>query len=185
MNSLPIIKTERLLLRVPCAKDIPRIVHYANNEKIYSMTLNMPHPYHEKDAIYWINMANEGFEEKNHFIFAICKQSNDLFMGGIGLRLNTQFNHAELGFWIGESFWNNGYMTEATGKILEFGFERIGLHKIYATHMVNNPASGKVMINNGMVKEGEWVDHFKKGDKYHTVIQYRLTKDEYFKQSNL
>lgn len=184
MDSLPDLKTERLRLRMPVAGDIPRLVKYANHPQISKMTLNIPHPYHEKDAVSWIHMANEGFEEKNHFVFAICKQSDNLFMGGIGLRLNTRFNHAELGFWIGEPFWNNGYVTEATGKMLEFGFERIELHKIYATHMVKNPASGKVMIKNGMIMEGEWVDHLKKGDEYLTVIQYRLTKDEYFKQSN-
>jgi RimJ/RimL family protein N-acetyltransferase len=35
------------------------------------------------------------------------------------------------------------------------------------------------MIKNGMIKEGELVDHLKKGDEYHTVIQYRLTRDEF------
>lgn len=184
MDSLPVLHTDRLLLRMPVAGDIPRLVEYANHPSISKMTLNVPHPYHEKDAISWINMANQGFEEKNHFVFAICKLSDDQFMGGIGLRLNNRFNHAELGFWIGTPFWNNGYVTEATGKILEFGFERIGLHKIFATHFVDNPASGKVMINNGMVKEGELVDHLKKGDEYHTVIQYRLTKDEFNKKSD-
>ncbi|MCG2590908.1 GNAT family N-acetyltransferase [Rhodohalobacter sulfatireducens] len=183
MDSLPVLETDRLRLRMPYVEDIPRMVQYANNEKISNMTLTMPHPYHEKDAIYWINMANKGLEDKNHFIFAICKHTNNLFMGCIGLRLNTRFNRAELGFWIGEPFWNNGYVTEAIGTILEFGFERVGLHKIHASHFVNNPASGKVMSNNGMIKEGELVDHIKKGDKYLTVIQYRLTKYEY-KQSN-
>ncbi len=157
------------------------MVQYANHPQIARMTLNIPHPYQEKDAVAWINMANEGFEDKNHFVFAICKQADNLFMGGIGLRLNTRFNHAELGFWIGEPFWNNGYVTEATGKILEFGFERIRLHKIFATHFINNPASGKVMENNGMIKEGELVDHLKKEDEYLTVIQYRLTRDEFIK----
>ncbi len=181
MNSLPVILTKRLRLRMPVAKDIPQLVEYANHPQISKMTLNVPHPYQEKDAISWLNMANQGFEDKNHFVFAICKQTDDKFMGGIGLRVNSRFNHAELGFWLGEPFWNNGYVTEATGKILEFGFEQIGLRKIFATHMIDNPASGKVMIKNGMIKEGELVDHIKKADEYYTVIQYRLTKDEFMK----
>lgn len=179
MDSFPALHTDRLRLRRPVAGDIPRLVQYANHPQISEMTLNVPHPYREKDAISWINMANEGFEDKNHFVFAICKQTDDQFMGGIGLRLNTRFNHAELGFWIGEPFWNNGYVTEATGKILEFGFERIKLQKIFATHFVNNPASGKVMENNGMIQEGVLVDHIRKDDAYLTLIQYRLTRSEY------
>lgn len=179
MNSLPVIETKRLRLRLPAAKDIPRMVEYANHPQVSKMTLNIPHPYHEKDAISWINMANQGFEDKDHFVFSICKLAEDQFMGGIGLRINTRFNRAELGFWIGEPFWNNGYVSEATEKVLQFGFEQIGLQKIYATHLVENPASGKVMMKNGMIKEGKLVDHLKKNDKYYTVIQYRLTKDEF------
>lgn len=168
---------------MPSAKDIPRMVEYANHPTVFKMTLNIPHPYQEKDAIRWLNMAIEGFEEKNHFIFAICKLSDDKFMGGIGLRLNTRFNHAELGFWLGEPFWNKGYVTEATRAILKFGFQEIGLQKIFAIHMIDNPASGKVMIKNGMIKEGTLVDHLKKDEKYITVSQYRLTKDEFIEKS--
>ena len=100
-------------------------------------------------------------------------------MGGIGLRINKRFNRAELGFWLGEPFWNNGYITEAAGAALSFGFEKLGLNKIYATHLPKNPASGKVMQKNGMIREGTLVDHIKKGDQYLSVIQYRLTRAEY------
>ncbi len=147
------------------------------------MTLNMPYPYSEKDAIFWINMANEGFEDQNHFVFAICRLADNELMGGIGLRVNKRFNNAELGFWIGEPFWNQGFVTEAAGEVLKFGFEKAGLHKIYATHLIENPASGKVMIKNGMVKEGELVDHIRKDDQYLSLIQYRITKKEYFERN--
>ena len=106
MDSLPVIQTKRLRLRMPAAKDIPGMVEYANHPQVSEMTLNIPHPYHEKDAISWINMANQGFEDKDHFVFAICTISDDQFMGGIGLRVAKRFNRAELGFWIGEPFWN-------------------------------------------------------------------------------
>lgn len=179
MDKLPVIETERIRLRVPEAKDIPRIMEYADNQKISKTTLNIPHPYEEKDAIFWINMANQGLEDGTHFVFAICLLPDDKFIGGIGLHKNERFNRAELGFWIGEPFWNKGYVTEAAGQILKFGFEQLNLHKIFAIHLTDNPASGKVMIKNGMVKEGELVDHIRKDDKYLTVVQYRITKDEY------
>lgn len=167
---------------MPEAKDIPNMVTYANNPKVSRMTLTMPYPYREKDAISWINMANEGFEDRNHFVFAICLLPDDDFIGGIGLRVNKRFNNAELGFWMGEPFWNKGYVTEAAGEILKFGFEEAGLHKIYATHLIENPASGKVMIKNGMIKEGELVDHIRKGDQYLSLIQYRITNKEFFER---
>ena len=100
-------------------------------------------------------------------------------MGGIGLRINERFNRAEIGFWIGEPFWNQGYITEANQQVLKFGFEQVGLHKIYCTHLVDNLASGRVMIKNGMIKEGVLIDHIRKNDDYLSLVQYRLTKNEF------
>ncbi|MDR8392298.1 GNAT family N-acetyltransferase [Aliifodinibius sp. S!AR15-10] len=180
MDVFPTIETERIRLRKPEVRDIPQIVTYAGHPKIAEMTLNIPHPYQEKDAVKWLNMANEGFEDKSKYLFAICHLQEDEMIGAIGLKVNKRFNRAELGFWIGEPFWNNGYATEAVKEVIKFGFKEIDLNKIYAIHLVKNPASGKVMQNNGMIKEGELVEHIKKGAEYFSVIQYRLTRKEYF-----
>lgn len=182
MNAFPILETKRLRLRKPAVKDIPLIVKYANNPKIAEMTLNIPHPYQEKDAKWWIDVAKKGFENNDHFIFAIFLKSTNRFMGGIGLEINTEFNRAELGFWIGEPFWNQGYISEATKEVLRFGFEELGLNKIIAHHFLNNPASGKVMRKNGMIKEGELKEHIKKEGVYKSLALYRLTQTEYFDQ---
>lgn len=179
MDTFPILETDRLRLRKPAVKDIPKILKYADNPKIAETTLNIPHPYKEEDAIFWINMANQGFEDKSRFVFAICQKSSDEFMGGIGLRINQRFNRAEMGFWIAEPFWNNGYTTEAAGKILEFGFEEIGLNKIIANHFLNNPASGQVMKKCGMIKEAEMLEHVRKDNEYLSLIQFRLTRKEF------
>ena len=179
MKNSHLLKTDRLRLRIPEAKDIPNIIEYANNTNVSRMTLNMPYPYEEKDAISWLNMAYEGFEDQNHFVFAICLLPDDELIGGVGLRINKRFNHGELGFWMGEPYWNKGYMTEATGRVLTFGFDQLELHKIFATHFLNNSASGKVMSKNGMIKEGELVDHVRKDNQYLTLILYRITKKEF------
>lgn len=183
MASFPIILTARLKLCQIQAADIPRIVEYAGNPKISATTLTIPHPYEEKDAIRWINGANQGFQQQSHYTFAVRLRSSDAFLGGIGLAVDQRFNRAELGYWIAEPFWGQGYATEATQGILTFGFNTLNLHKIYATHLIDNPASGKVMIKNGMIKEGVMKDHYKKGDDYQTIAQYRLTRDEYSPES--
>ncbi|BDS11431.1 GNAT family N-acetyltransferase [Aureispira anguillae] len=159
--------------------DIPKIIEYASNKEISSNTLNIPYPYEEKDAIYWINSANQGFLNKTQFTFAIRLKSTDEFIGGIGLILNKRFDRAEFGYWIGKPFWKNGYATEALAALLKFGFKTLNLNKIYATHLIENPASGKVMLKNGMLKEATLIEHYKKGDEYRSVFQYRLTKKEF------
>jgi len=177
------LETKRLVIRSPRASDIPRIVKFANNSKVADMTLNIPFPYEEKDAIFWINNANQGLKDESQFTCAICQKPTNEFIGGIGLGVNRRFNRAELGFWIAEPFWNNGFATEAVGEIIKFGFEEIELNKILATHLPNNPASAKVMAKNGMVREGELKEHVRKNEKYLSLIQYRITRNEFLNRS--
>lgn len=179
MDSFPMLETGRIRLRKPELKDVAHLIKYADHPRISEMTLSIPHPYQEKDAISWLNLANKGFEAREKYLFAICKLTENQLIGATGLKINTKFNRAELGYWVGAPFWNKGYATEAVGEVLKFGFEEIELNKIYATHFVNNPASGKVMTKNGMIQEGKLVEHIKKDGAYRSVIQYRLTQREY------
>ncbi len=185
MRQFPKLVSERLILDQIKPSDIPDIVSYAGNIKIVENTRTMPHPYHEEDAISWMNMANEGYKNKDQYIFAIRLKDTNAFLGGIGLSLDNDNNRAELGYWLAEDFWNMGFTTEAVRAILRFGFEELHLNKIIAVYITTNEASGKVMIKNGMVKEGEFKDHDIKKDHtveegaYVSLIQYRVLKSEF------
>lgn len=179
MHHFPELLTNRLLLRKLQVADVSSLVKYANNKAVSGNVLNIPHPYTEDDAICWLNFVREGFKTGERFVFAIVLKESDEFIGAVGLHRNGKHNGAEMGYWLGESFWNKGYATEAARAVLKFGFEELNLHKIYATHFTDNIASGKVMLRNGMIKEGEWKEHYKIGDAYKSVIQYRLLKSEY------
>jgi len=179
MKTVPTLVTERLILDQIIPVDIPNIVAYAGNKKITNTTRTMPHPYFEEDAIAWINMANQGFKNKDMFIFALRDKVDKSFKGGIGLTLNTENNRAEIGYWIAEKFWGMGYTTEAVKAVLKFGFEKLELNKITAVYIDTNIASGKIMDKNGMVKEGELKNHDIKLGEYQTLIQYRMLRSEY------
>ncbi len=185
MNEFPKLTTKRLILDQIKPDDIPDIVTYAGNIKIVENTRTMPHPYFDEDAIAWMNMANEGFKNKDHYIFAIRIKATRNFIGGIGLSLTVSNNRAELGYWLAEPFWNQGFTTEAVNAILKFGFSTLNLNKITAEYLSTNTASGKVMIKNGMTKEGELKNHdIKRGhsvadNAYVSLIQYRILKSEY------
>ncbi|NMM47780.1 GNAT family N-acetyltransferase [Marinigracilibium pacificum] len=175
----PALTTKRLTLSELKAEDIPEIVNLANNKNIEEYTLNIPHPYNEKDAIRWLNIAFQGYMAGTEVIFRIGDINSGDFMGGIGLKINKSFNHAELGYWIGEKYWGKGYISEAIKATLDYGFNELQLHKIFAHYIVGNEASGRVMEKNGMIKEAELKDHIIKNGKYISMVQYRLTIDEF------
>jgi len=183
MQPFPAIETARLRLTELEADDIPRIVQLAANPRVSAYTLNLPFPYAEKDAIYWLNLAHQGFATRTHFIFAIRPKPENALIGGIGLTLEPRFNRAEAGYWLGEPYWNQGYATEATAAIISFGFGTLGLNKITSSYLAENPASGRVMQKCGMSREGELKEHLCKGATYHTLILYGLTRSDYQKRN--
>ncbi|MEG2709235.1 MAG: GNAT family protein [Vagococcus sp.] len=59
-----------------------------------------------------------------------------------------------IGYVLGEEFWNQGYMSEALSKVIEYLFEITDVNRIEAEYDVNNPGSGRVMTKAGMTFEG-------------------------------
>lgn len=179
MKNFPELDTNRLKLRKISLADVPSLLKYCHNPKIADQIFNIPYPYTEEDAVFRINFVLQGFKKQERYVFAVTWKESGELIGEIGLHLDKENNHAQLGYWIAEPFWNKGIAAEATRAILEFGFWQLNLHKIYATHFAENPASGKVMLKNRMIREAELKEHYRFRDAYRTVIQYRLTKEEY------
>ncbi len=169
MNQFPTLYTERLKLRKIKPEDIPNLVRYANNKKIADHIINIPHPYGEPDATFRIGFVVNGFKKKIRYAFSVCLKTTDELIGEMSLHLNKDRQKAELGYWLGEPYWNKGLTTEAAKAILQFGFETIELQEIIATCYEDNPASMKVLTKNGMEKAG----------KSGRVVQYFQTKDMY------
>jgi ribosomal-protein-alanine N-acetyltransferase len=91
-----------------------------------------------------------------------------------GLGIHPRLRRGELGYWIGQPHWKQGYATEAVVQIVDFGFKRLGLHKIHAEHLERNPASGAVLLKAGFVREGLLRDHVTKWDRFEDVVVYGL-----------
>ncbi len=176
---MPELHTPRLLLRAFTLADVPHLVALAGNYEVAKNTLNIPHPYTVEDARRWVQLTQENAEQQTGYAFALELKATGNFVGGAGLNLARQFDRAEAGYWLGQPYWGQGLMSEALAALLGYGFGSLGLNKIYATHIPENPASGRVMLKNGMVKEGELRQHTKRDGRYHDLVQYRLTRAEY------
>jgi RimJ/RimL family protein N-acetyltransferase len=84
----------------------------------------------------------------------------------VGLRLDEQHQHAELGYWLGVPYWGKGYATEAAQEMMRYGFEELHLHRIFASHFKHNPTSGHILTKLGMRHEGCQREHLRKWDHF-------------------
>ncbi|HEY5598974.1 MAG TPA: GNAT family protein, partial [Kiloniellales bacterium] len=105
------------------------------------------------------------------FSFLVFRRADDVLLGGVTLS-NLRRGVAQagsLGYWIGESYARQGYMTEALAAVLNFAFVRLGLHRVEAACLPDNLASRALLLKCGFAEEGyareylringRWQDH--------------------------
>lgn len=174
MTNFPQLHTQRLLLRRFQATDAKDVQKYAGAYEVAEMTLNIPHPYLDGMARAWMDSHQQDFELGRSVVFALVSRSSNQLVGTVGLILEKRFNRAELGYWIGKPFWGQGFATEASTAVLQYGFNELKLNRIFATHMTRNPASGRVLEKIGMTHEGTLRQHALKWDSYVDLAAYGI-----------
>ena len=166
------MKPKEIKLRELHLSDKSQLAKLANNKKIWdNLRDSFPYPYSKKDAELFINLTIEENPKQN---FAI-DYAGDL-CGVIGLIIKNDIysNSAEIGYWIGESFWGKGIATTAIELITNYGFEDLKLNRIYAGVFEFNNLSMKALENNGYKKEGIFKKAVLKNAKF-------LDEHRYFK----
>ena len=133
----------------------------------------------------WIGTHQSQFEWGEQIIFAIVLRADGSLLGNITLRINQSDEHGELGYWIGKPYWNMGYATGATQAVIRYGFEVLGLQRIFAGHFTRNPASGRVMQKAGMTYKGCFRKHHKKWDVFEDLAYYGIIRGDYDSQTRV
>ena len=166
MSSQPFLETERLVLRPFQISDADTVEKLAGDNQIASTTLNVPHPYPKGGAKEWIATHEPKYLEGKGVVYAVTLKNSGELIGSIGLMSMVEHHQAELGYWVGVPYWNQGFCTEAGKAILEYGFETMGLNRIHACYLTRNPASGRVLGKIGMIHEGTRRQHVLKWGVY-------------------
>ena len=133
-------KTERLEIKKPVYKNKQELINELNCWEVCKFLTNVPHPYSNKDAEYWLKITNESKFQSNIFY----KKS---LIGGIGFK-QVKLNSYELGYWIAYEKWGNGYATEAVTGALSY-LEKDNNCDIFANYLVGNSASANVLLKTG------------------------------------
>jgi len=175
MDAPPTLETARLRLRPYSESDIAELVPLIGAREVAATTLRIPHPYTEQDARDFLALA----QEPGRIWLAITLRSDGRQIGGIGLRVDDEHKHAELGYWLGVLYWGQGHATEAAREMLRYGFEVLGLHRIFALHFKHNPASGRILAKLGMRHEGCQREHIRKWDQFVDSELYGILRREW------
>jgi [ribosomal protein S5]-alanine N-acetyltransferase len=171
--------TDRLILRRLKPEDATHMFELANDYEVAKMTLNIPHPYLVGDAIKFIKRSQTAWDSGERYGFAIVLKETNTFMGVIGIIPILEHYRAEVGYWIGQTYWGRGYTTEALKRVIQFGFETLDLNRIDASYRVDNPASARVMEKAGMTYEGTFRQAMFRDGAYSDISYSAILRRDY------
>ena len=118
---------------------------------------------------------------KKFLYFQLLNNENNKVIGWCGYHTwYIDHNRAELGYWLYEyENRRKGLMTQALVKILNYGFEKMNLHRIEAFISPNNDASLAIVKKFHFVKEGVLKEHYCSNGKYEDSEVHSLLKKNY------
>jgi [ribosomal protein S5]-alanine N-acetyltransferase len=174
------LETERLVLRALRPDDAQTVARLAGRREIAHTTSSIPHPYSVRQAQEWIAIHAGQQDASKETAFGVTMKADGQLIGVVGLReIDTEHSQAEMGFWIGVEWWGNGYAAEAAKTVIAYAFQELKLNRIYAHHMVRNPASGRVLEKIGMKREGLLRQRVRKWGVFEDVVLMGIILDDW------
>jgi RimJ/RimL family protein N-acetyltransferase len=159
---------DRCTVRSWREEDAPSLARYANNRNVWiNLRDRFPHPYGLADAESFIGQSLAADPET---VFAIEVGGEAAGGIGFGLRGDVERLSAEIGYWLGEPFWNRGIMTEALVAVTAHAISAHGLVRVYALPFEWNDGSVRVLekagyrrearLRKSAIKDGRIIDQF-------------------------
>ena len=132
-----------------------------------------------QDARNYLHFILRQYRDGDPSSFGIQLKETGRIIGTIGfMSWSREDSSAEVGYSMAREHWGKGLMTEALAAVLEFAFSSIGLHRVWAVHEADNPASGRVMEKCGMRYEGLMRGAVWNKGRYADVVQYGILKED-------
>ena len=173
----PVLYTDRLTLRRMQKSDYEDMFDYCKSKELTKYLTWHPHP--DKGYTHkYLSYVQSKYRTGEFFDWAVVYEGR--MIGTCGFTtLSEEHLNGEIGYVISEKYQNMGLATEAVKRVIEFGFDVLGLRRIEAHYMVGNDASRRVMEKAGMTFEGIQRDSMYVKGRYVSVGICSVLKTEY------
>ncbi|MEO1040565.1 MAG: GNAT family N-acetyltransferase [Pseudomonadota bacterium] len=142
------LATDRLQLSETSETHLDELVELANDYEVAVRLARMPFPYSRSDGIWYLQN-----------IAPACASWSVLasgrFIGIMSLKPEPELDFLGLGYWLGRSYWGQGYATEAGRAIVQYCASLSNLSHLRSGHYAENRASGRVLEKLGFRKVGQ------------------------------
>jgi RimJ/RimL family protein N-acetyltransferase len=174
------LSSARLVLRPLSGADAAAVQRLAGDPEVARGSADLPYPLDLPIAEAWLAAQEALRDEGRLYAFGLEERATPgALVGGIGLTVERDHDRAELGYWLGRSFWGRGLATEAGAAVLGFAFEELGLERVFASCLGSNDRSRHVLEKLGFRAEGVFRRHVRRFGAREDLAWYGLLRDEW------
>ena len=171
------IKTERLLLRRFKETDADMMFNNWANDDEVTRYMRWQSYKSANEAVSTLKSWVDSYESESYYHWGLCLDKGEM-IGSLGVYIDSEHDQrAGLGYCIGRKWWGQGFTSEALKAVIDYIFTNTDVERIEAFHAVENPASGKVMLNAGMEFEGFARHKFKSRVGFEDSNNYSIVRE--------
>ena len=154
-GGMPVIYTDRLMLRGMQEDDFEALYDLYSNDNIYAYRPGVARKTRESVAKL-IEKYNEEYIGKEAVYFAVCMKEDSGNVVAVGeiFAVDSRLEQVDIGYSVREAYWGKGIATEVVAGLIKYLFEEIEVNRIRAHVMPENVPSHNVVTKNGLIKEG-------------------------------
>lgn len=149
------LETPRVVLREYSIDDVEDCELYTRDPEVCRYMIWGPNGPGETQAFLEQAVRDRRANERKVYEFALVNRRDGRVAGGVGTRItNLEQREGDIGYVLRRDLWGRGIATEAARTVLDFAFDVLGLHRVWATADPENVASIRVLEKLGMRREG-------------------------------
>lgn len=180
------LSNERLSLRQFKEDDWLDVHMYASQEIVCQYQAWGPNT--EEDSIGFVKqvMKDASQQPRKRFAFAVITKNNKQMIGAGELTIRDFNNrNGEIAYIVNPDYWGRGIATDVATLLIDFGFTKLHLHRIFATCDPRNIGSSNVLEKVGMTLEGRIREDLFIKDGWRDSLLYSVLEHEWEASSRL
>jgi RimJ/RimL family protein N-acetyltransferase len=182
MDNIVFLKGETIHLRALEESDLNNeYLQWLNDEEVCQFNSHAVFPNtHKKMRAYFDSLQNQN----TNIVFAIIYSETNKHIGNVSLQgINWISRSGEFAILLGaKDYWGKGIASQAMTLVMEYGFKRLNLHRIYCGTLEGNTAMRKLASRLRMREEGIRQDAIFKNGQYHNIYEFGVTYNEFYNE---
>ncbi len=174
------LNSERIFLREFIESDWAGVHKYASQEIVSQYQVWEPNTKEDSKAFVNQVLIDKSKSPRRRYVYAVVLKETDELIGAGEINARDFSNKSgDIAYIIHPDYWGKGFATVVAKLLIDFGFETINLHRIFAYCNPNNLGSVKVLEKAGLTHEGRLRENLLMKDGWRDSLIYSILENEW------